>query len=104
MADGYVKERTMKKTVTAIVAALALLVLPVEAELTKARPEEVGLSSERLQRIQDAMRRHIEAGDFSGAVTLVARKGRLAHLEAHGFMDLETKTPMPGNAVFRIAS
>ncbi|MGH9148301.1 MAG: serine hydrolase domain-containing protein, partial [Vicinamibacterales bacterium] len=94
----------MKKTVTAIVAAIAFLVLPVEAELTKARPEEVGLSSERLQRIQDAMRRHIEAGDFSGAVTLVARKGRLAHLEAHGFMDLETKTPMPGTAVFRIAS
>lgn len=94
----------MKKATTVLAAAIAFLVLPVQAEVTKARPEDVGLSSERLQRIQDTMRRHIEAGDFSGAVTLVARKGRLAHFEAHGFMDLETKAPMPANAVFRIAS
>jgi CubicO group peptidase (beta-lactamase class C family) len=94
----------MKKTAVALLAAIALLVLPLRAETTRARPEDVGLSSERLLRIQDTMRRHIEAGDFSGAVTLVARKGRLAHLEAHGIMDLETKTPMPRDAVFRIAS
>jgi CubicO group peptidase (beta-lactamase class C family) len=94
----------MTRAITAIVAAATLLVLPLGAETTRARPEDVGLSSERLQRIQDTMRRHIEAADFSGAVTLVARKGRLAHLEAHGIMDLETKTPMPRDAVFRIAS
>jgi hypothetical protein len=78
----------MKKTATVVVAAIVFLVLPLGAETTRARPEDVGLSSERLQRIQDTMRRHIEAADFSGAVTLVARKGRLAHLEAHGIMDL----------------
>jgi CubicO group peptidase (beta-lactamase class C family) len=94
----------MTRALTALVAAVTLLVLPLEAETTRARPEDVGLSSERLQRIGDTMRRHIEAGDFSGAVTLVARKGRLAHLEAHGTMDLEAKTPMPRDAVFRIAS
>ncbi|HEY7447819.1 MAG TPA: serine hydrolase domain-containing protein, partial [Vicinamibacterales bacterium] len=94
----------MTQALTAVVAAVTLLVLPLGAETTRARPEDVGLSSERLQRIQDTMRRHIEAGDFSGAVTLVARKGRLAHLEAHGTMDLEAKTPMPRDAVFRIAS
>jgi CubicO group peptidase (beta-lactamase class C family) len=94
----------MTKTATALAAAIALLVVSVEAELTRARPEEVGLSAERLRRIQDTMRRHIEAGDFSGAVTVVARKGRLAHLETHGFMDLETKPAMPVDAIFRIAS
>ena len=50
------------------------------------------------------MKRHLAAGDFAGGVTLVARKGKIAHLEAHGVMDLESKLPMPKNAVFRIAS
>jgi len=40
----------------------------------------------------------------SGAVTLVARKGRLAHLEAHGLMDLESNKPMPKDGIFRLAS
>ena len=50
------------------------------------------------------IQRHIDAGDISGAVTLVARKGRIAHLEAHGLMDIEAKTPMAKDALFRIAS
>ena len=47
-----------------------------------ARPEEVGLSSERLQRIGPAMQRHIDAGEIAGVVTLVARRGRIGHFEA----------------------
>jgi CubicO group peptidase (beta-lactamase class C family) len=67
-------------------------------------PEEVGLSTERLGRITEMMRRHITTGEISGGVTLVARHGRIAHLEAHGAMDMESKQPMPKDAVFRIAS
>jgi CubicO group peptidase (beta-lactamase class C family) len=48
--------------------------------------------------------RHVEAQDISGAVTMVARRGRVAHYEAHGLMDIETKRPMPKNALFRLAS
>ena len=44
------------------------------------------------------------AGQLTGAVTLVARRGRVAHFEAHGVMNLAAKTPMRKNAVFRIAS
>ncbi len=91
-------------TVAAGFAALALFVVSLDALPTSARPEEVGLSSDRLQRIRETIQRHITAGDISGAVTLVARKGRVAHLEAHGQMDLESKKPMPQNAVFRMAS
>ena len=65
---------------------LLVAVLPVAAAtLPDTRPEEVGLSKERLQRIHETIQRHIDSQDISGAVTLVARKGRIAHLEAHGF-------------------
>jgi CubicO group peptidase (beta-lactamase class C family) len=74
------------------------------ADLPTAKPEDVGMSSERMQRIHDAIQRHIDAGEISGAVTLVARRGRLVHLEAHGLMDIESKRPMEKDAIFRIAS
>jgi CubicO group peptidase (beta-lactamase class C family) len=48
--------------------------------------------------------RHVEADDISGAVTLVARKGRIAHFEAHGVMDLDSQKPMSKDAIFKIAS
>ena len=48
--------------------------------------------------------RRVEAGDISGAVTMVARRGRLVHFEAHGLMDIETKKPMTKDALFRLAS
>jgi CubicO group peptidase (beta-lactamase class C family) len=83
----------------------ALLALPLAAaSIQGAKPEDVGLSSDRLQRIHEVMERHIQAGDIAGGVTLVARKGRLAHLEAHGVMALESRKPMPKDAIFRIAS
>ena len=89
----------------ALLLLFALAALPLAGELVSTlQPEEVGLSSERLTRINEMMKRHLVAGDFAGGVTLVARKGKIAHLEAHGVMDLESKLPMPKNAVFRIAS
>ena len=48
--------------------------------------------------------RRIAAGDLAGAVTIVARKGKVAHLAAQGVMDLESKQPMTPAAMFRIAS
>jgi hypothetical protein len=84
---------------------LLLAALPlVAATLPNAKPEEVGLSSERLQRIHQMLQRRIDAGDIAGAVTLVARNGRVAHFETHGLMDIETKKPMAKDAIFRLAS
>ncbi len=45
------------------------------AELPKGTPEDVGMSSERLERITDAVQRHIDAGNVQGAVVGVARRG-----------------------------
>lgn len=67
-------------------------------------PEDVGMSSERLARIHEAVMRHVDAGEISGAVTVVARRGRVVHFEAHGLMDIESKRPMQKDAIFRIAS
>jgi CubicO group peptidase (beta-lactamase class C family) len=69
-----------------------------------ARPEEVGLSSERLGRIRETVQRHIEAGNVTGAVTLVSRRGRVVHFEAHGLADVDSKRSMAKDTIFRLAS
>jgi CubicO group peptidase (beta-lactamase class C family) len=87
-------------------ALIALGAVPATLALvpTAPKPEEVGFSSERLQRVHDAVQRHIDAKALAGVVTLVARRGRVAHFEAQGLMDIESKKPMPKDGIFRLAS
>lgn len=93
------------KIVVQCVLLVAILVLPiVAAPAPSGKPEEVGLSSERLQRITQMIQRRIAAGELAGAVTIVARKGKVAHHVAHGVMDLQSKQPMTPASMFRIAS
>ena len=66
------------------------------------KPEDVGLSSERLARIGPAMQRHIDAGEIAGVVTLVARRGRIVHFEAYGYSDIAKRTPMRTDAHLRL--
>jgi CubicO group peptidase (beta-lactamase class C family) len=92
-----------------VIAALAALVLPLGAgsragSVAVGKPEDVGMSSERLRRVTESMQAHVKAGDVAGVVTLVARRGRIAHFEAQGSMNLETRTPMAKDAIFRLAS
>jgi len=87
-----------------VVSAFAGLTLQGAGLVMTGKPDEVGLSAERLGRIHEAVQRHIDAGSLSGAVTLVARRGKIAHLEAHGLMDIESKKAMPKDGVFRLAS
>ena len=100
--------RTIRHPAARFVAVVlilgAVLAWPITAATPTVRPEEVGLSAERLHRINDLIQRHIDAGTFSGAVTLVARQGRIAHLEAQGLMDIEARKPMQKDAIFRIMS
>jgi CubicO group peptidase (beta-lactamase class C family) len=92
------------RTAVLCLALLAFLVLPAGTATTVGKPEEVGLSSERLQRVAQMIQRRIAAGDLAGAVVAVARKGRVAYVNAQGVMDLETKQPMTPANMFRIAS
>src|SRR6185436_3560459 len=86
------------------IAVLALAVALTAASLPSDKPEAVGLSSERLQRINQMIQRYMDDGEISGAITMVARRGKVAHFEAQGLMDLEKKMPMRKDAIFRIAS
>src|SRR5262245_48650058 len=72
--------------------------------LPTAKPEEVGLSSERLQRASRALRGEIEAGKIPGAVALVARKGHVVYFESFGLRDKAVGDPMPKDAIFRLYS
>ena len=85
-------------------AVVFLALLFTAASVPTGTAEQTGLAPDRLQRIHEVMQRYIDAGQISGAVTLVARRGRVAHLEAHGLMDLESRKPMAKDAIFRLAS
>lgn len=67
-------------------------------------PESVGLSSERLDRIDTLLNRHIEKNEIAGAITLVARKGKVVYLKSFGNSDLEQNIPMKEDTIFRIVS
>ncbi len=86
------------------VVLLAVLTLTAAAAVPAGKPEDVGMSSERLQRVNDVIKASIGAGQITGAVTMVSRKGHIAHFEAQGLMDVEAKTPMRKDAIFRMAS
>jgi CubicO group peptidase (beta-lactamase class C family) len=94
----------MRVTIAHRLVVIALAIVLSAGSLPTSKPEDVGLSSERLQRIGQLVQRYIDDGQITGAVTMVARQGRVAHFEAQGLMDLETKAPMRKDAIFRIAS
>jgi CubicO group peptidase (beta-lactamase class C family) len=72
--------------------------------LPTAKPEQVGLSSERLERVSRALRGEIEAGKIPGAVALVARKGQIVYFESFGVRDKATGDPLAKDAIFRLYS
>lgn len=83
----------------------ALLASSLVAQvLEPADPASVGMSAERLTRIDEAMKEYIAEDRLPGSVTLVARHGKIVHLSAHGYRDIEKKSPLQTDAIFRIAS
>lgn len=74
------------------------------ADLPGASPESVGMSSERLGRLDAVTHGWVDQGRIAGVVTLVARRGRVAHLDAYGFADLENGEPMTEETFFRLFS
>ena len=68
------------------------------------KPEKVGLSSARLERINSLMQDYVDEGKLAGVVTMVARRGKVAHFERFGVMDIETRKPMQLDTIFRIYS
>ena len=73
-----------------------------EYGLAKAIPEEVGLSSERLKHINKVMQGYVDENKLAGLITMVARRGKVAHFECFGMMDIESNKPMQPDTIFRI--
>ena len=77
---------------------------PQTPPLPQAKPESLGLSSIRLQRMSDAFRREIDRGTLPGATVLVARRGQVGWFEALGKQSPTAATPMAHDTIFRIFS
>ena len=73
-------------------------------EIPSATPESVGMSTERLARIEPAMQRYIDESLTPGVVTAIVRKGKLVHFSALGDMDVGAGKAMRDDTIFRIAS
>lgn len=102
-----VLERSMLTRVFSLSAFILLALCSVQISaksLPEASPEKVGMSSERLGRIATVMRKHIDAGNIQGAVTAIARYGKVIHFESHGLMDETTSKPMAKDAMFIMMS
>ena len=100
--DGGNQRMRPKVGMAALAAISAITVCGVEIPVAEA--ESVGMSTERLQRIDTAMQRHIDAGKIQGAVTALARRGKVVHFKAHGLMDVEAQRPMTRDAIFIMMS
>jgi CubicO group peptidase (beta-lactamase class C family) len=69
-----------------------------------AKPESVGLSSQRLQRLTDAFNADVQSGKIPGAVVIIVRQGKVAYSQSFGFQDRAAGSTMRADSIFRIAS
>jgi CubicO group peptidase (beta-lactamase class C family) len=92
-----------------LLAFLLLLIFHSEAQITKnispaAKPEEVGISSSRLLRIDKVVEEHVANHWIPGAVVIIVRNGKVAYHKAYGYSTVENKTLLKKDDIFRIAS
>ncbi len=91
-----------------IATAIALFALSSAAtaldDMQTTEPEQIGLSSERLARIDQAMEGHVAKGHFSGAIGLIARRGKIGYFKTWGDADKDAGTKMSKGAIFRMYS
>ena len=91
--------------VLTVVCGMAGVAAPAAGQgLPVAAPEQVGLSAEKLAEIGPFIQKYIDAKEMSGAITIIARRGKVIHFEAHGLMDVKANKPMQKDAIFRIYS
>jgi CubicO group peptidase (beta-lactamase class C family) len=92
------------KFVAAAFGLLASTAAFAEDPLPRAKPEDVGMSSERLARIPAVLKADIEAGRIPGAVIAIVRHGKLVAFDAYGWRDKAANIPMTTDTIFNIAS
>jgi CubicO group peptidase (beta-lactamase class C family) len=105
----YFKNKTMTSrhfSISVVFFALILLWIRVSfaQELPLAKPEDIGLSRQRLDRIDDVFKAYVEDNKMAGSVILIARKGKVGYFKAFGYRDIASKSAMDKDVIFRIAS
>jgi len=96
--------RIHARSVVSLLLVLAFAGGAAGQEMPRAIPEEVGLSSARLEQLGSVLEQYVEDGRLPGAVALVARRGRVVYLEAFGQRDREAAAVLHVDDIFRIAS
>lgn len=91
-------------TVTAVLAALAVVPVLSGQELPQGRASELGLSPTALERIAPALDAYVTSGKLPGMVAVIARHGKVGYQQAVGWMDVARRVPMRTDGVFRIFS
>ncbi|MEO8474372.1 MAG: serine hydrolase domain-containing protein [Chryseolinea sp.] len=96
----------MPKNILSLLLLTMLVVVNLQAQkiVVAATPEAAGFSSERLKRIDSNMKLWVDKGWINGASALVMRNGKIVYYKSFGYNDLETKTPLAKDGIFRIAS
>jgi CubicO group peptidase (beta-lactamase class C family) len=97
---------TLAKRILSIIFGLIFLsTVSISQKLSIAEnPQSVGFSPERLQRIKSVMNDWVKDGWMNGAVAMVIRDNKIVYYSASGFKDLEAKTILEKDAIFRLAS
>jgi CubicO group peptidase (beta-lactamase class C family) len=102
LEEAPMKPRLLLSVATLLVAGL--VATSAQVDLPFAKAETVGMSSKRLERINAFIKDYIDANQIAGAVTLVARKGKIVHFESQGWRYKEESQPMEKDAIFSLAS
>lgn len=97
----FFKRITVKVFIGSILLSAQLLNAQV---LVEAKPESVGLSNERLQRVDKVLQEYVDKQEVAGAVALIVKDGKIVYQKGFGLDDVSAKTPLKQDAIFRIAS
>jgi CubicO group peptidase (beta-lactamase class C family) len=98
------RKYTIHSSIPGILAALLLLGWQPAAATEVTLPEELGISAERLKRVEQVTDSYVTKGRVTGIVTMITRHGRLVHASAKGQMGLDNEAPMALDTLFSIYS
>jgi CubicO group peptidase (beta-lactamase class C family) len=98
--------RTISLTLSLILASLSIAFSQSGHPVLSMAPtpEAGGFSSKRLNRIDTILKEYVDKGRMNGAVAMVVHDGKIVYYKNFGYNDLDTKTPLPKDGIFRIAS
>ena len=95
----------LRTSAVIVISLFALLqTQAAERDLSTALPESVGINSTALEAFTEGMHAEVDNGQLAGIVTMVSRHGKLVHKDSYGYQDLENKTAMQEDTIFRIFS